>query len=271
VSRIDEELRRTLGLDEVEKLPGGGVLECYWVMAGGAQRFLKTGPAKYAEVLTAEADGLAALRGANVRAPEAFASGLAGRKAYLLIEHLELHTSGDFAALGRMLATLHRTTGPRFGWQRDNFIGPTPQQNGWSDDWAGFWIEKRMNPQFALAEKNGFRLEKPDLFKLLKDHKPQPSLLHGDLWSGNAGFSDGQPVIFDPSVYYGDRECDLAMTELFGGFPREFYAAYEEAFPLEKGYADRKPLYNLYHLLNHLNIFGGGYLAQVKAALRLLR
>jgi len=271
VSRLDEALRQALGLDEVEKLPGGGVLECYWVMAGGAQRFLKTGPATYADLLGAEADGLAALRGAGVRAPQAFASGVAGRQAYLLIEHLELETSGDFAALGRMLAALHRSTGPRFGWARDNFIGPTPQHNGWNDDWAEFWIEKRMNPQFALAEKNGFHLEKPDLFKLLKHHKPQASLLHGDLWSGNAGFSNTQPVIFDPSVYYGDRECDLAMTELFGGFPDEFYASYNEAFPLPKEYPVRKNLYNLYHLLNHLNIFGGGYLAQVKATLGLLR
>jgi fructosamine-3-kinase len=105
---------------------------------------------------------------------------------------------------------------------------------------------------------------------LLDNHRPQPSLLHGDLWSGNAGFSNGAPVIFDPSVYYGDREADLAMTELFGGFPDEFYSAYRKEFPVEGGYERRKHLYNLYHLLNHLNIFGGGYLAQVKAALGLL-
>ena len=271
MSRLDAELQRVLGISEAEKLPGGGVLECYWVIAGGEPRFLKTGPAKYADLLGAEADGLRALRGAGVRAPEAFASGTAGRKAYLLLENLELETSGDFAALGRMLAQLHRTTGPRFGWERDNFIGPTPQVNGWNENWTDFWIEKRMKPQFALAEKNGFHLEPLDFSELLEGHHPQPSLLHGDLWSGNAGFSDGQPVIFDPSVYYGDREADLAMTELFGGFPGEFYSAYRQEFPADAGYEKRKHLYNLYHLLNHLNIFGGGYLAQVKATLGLLR
>jgi fructosamine-3-kinase len=268
--RLDAELLKKLDISAAEKLPGGGVLECYWVMAGEQPRFLKAGPAKYAELLDSEADGLRALRGAGVRAPEAFASGSAGRQAYLLLENLELETTGDFAALGRMLAQLHRATGPRFGWERDNFIGPTPQANRWSDDWASFFLQQRIIPQVELAKKNGFPVEMPSL-SLLENHKPRPSLLHGDLWSGNAGFSNGQPVIFDPSVYYGDREADLAMTELFGGFPRDFYAAYDEAFPLEKGYADRKPLYNLYHLLNHLNIFGGGYLAQVKATLGLLR
>jgi fructosamine-3-kinase len=269
VSRIDAELQRVLGISEAEKLPGGGVLECYWVMAGGAPRFLKTGPAKYADLLGAEADGLRALRDAGIRAPEAFASGTAGRKAYLLIENLELETSGDFAALGRMLAQLHRAIGPRFGWERDNFIGPTPQHNGWSDDWASFFLQRRILPQIELAKTNGFSLEMPSL-SVLDGHKPQPSLLHGDLWTGNAGFSNGRPVIFDPSVYYGDREADLAMTELFGGFPQEFYASYNEAFPLEEGYPARKNLYNLYHLLNHLNIFGGGYLDQVKSVLQLL-
>jgi fructosamine-3-kinase len=106
--------------------------------------------------------------------------------------------------------------------------------------------------------------------RLLENHKPQPSLLHGDLWSGNAGFTSEGPVVFDPAVYYGDREADLAMTELFGGFPREFYDAYSKEWPVDDGYARRKHLYNLYHLLNHLNLFGGGYLGQVKATLGLL-
>jgi protein-ribulosamine 3-kinase len=270
VSRLEAELRDALGIESAEQLPGGGVLDCYWVMVGGAQRFLKTGPAKYADLLGAEADGLRALRAAGARAPETFGSGAAGRKAYLLLEHLELEISGDFAALGRMLAHLHRTIGPRFGWERDNFIGPTPQQNGWSDDWRTFFVERRLKPQFELARANGFQLEWPSL-SLLENHQPEPSLLHGDLWSGNAGFSDGQPVIFDPSVYYGDRECDLAMTELFGGFPADFYSSYRTEFPVDAGFERRKHLYNLYHLLNHLNIFGGSYLGQVNATLSLLR
>ena len=170
-----------------------------------------------------------------------------------------------------MLAAAHREAGPRFGWSRDNYIGSTPQANGWCDDWAEFWRERRLRPQLELAARKGFNLGRIDPVPVLQNHKPQPALLHGDLWSGNAGFTADGPVVLDPAVYYGDREADLAMTELFGGFPREFYDAYNKAWPLESGYPRRKHLYNLYHLLNHLNLFGGGYLAQVKATLRLLR
>jgi len=206
-----------------------------------------------------------------LRAPEPFGHGVAGREAYLLLEFLELKGQGDFAMLGRMLAEAHRKAGPRFGWARDNYIGATPQQNGWMDDWADFWRERRLKPQHELARRNGVDLGKVELDTVLRGHKPQPSLVHGDLWSGNAGFTAEGPVVFDPAVYYGDREVDLAMTELFGGFPREFYRAYNEAFPLDAGYETRKHLYNLYHLLNHLNLFGSGYLAQVEATLSLLR
>ena len=230
--------------------------------------FLKEAAAERADAFTAEADGLDALR-PHIRVPQVLDRGIKNRKAFILLEHLDLRRSGDYAALGRMLAGLHRQTGPRFGWARDNYIGLAPQQNGWCDDWAEFWREKRMLPQLELARKNGFQLEAPSC-RVLESHRPQPSLLHGDLWSGNAGFTAEGPVVFDPAVYYGDREADLAMTELFGGFPREFYAAYNEAFPLPDGYEQRKHLYNLYHLLNHLNLFGGGYLGQVKATLRLL-
>ncbi len=184
------------------------------------------------------------------------------------MEFLELKSRGDFAALGRMLATIHRTQGGRFGWARDNYIGSTPQLNGAYENWAEFWRARRLEPQLALAKRNGYDLDADNVTQLLEGHTPAPSLLHGDLWSGNGGFlAGGAPVLFDPAVYYGDREADLAMTELFGGFPREFYSAYG---PLPAGYQQRKHLYNLYHLLNHLNLFGGGYLGQVNATLRLL-
>jgi fructosamine-3-kinase len=235
----------------------------------GSSRFLKVNDGRFADAFAAEADGLAALRKTGLRAPEPLAHGVVAENAYLLLEYLELKGSGDFAALGRMLATAHREAGPRFGWPRDNYIGSTPQKNGWSDDWAGFWRERRLRPQIELARSRGFDVEIPSLH-LLQNHHPQPSLLHGDLWSGNAGFTSEGPVVFDPAVYYGDREADLAMTELFGGFPREFYKAYNEVLPLPEEYGKRKHLYNLYHLLNHLNLFGGGYLGQVKATLRLL-
>jgi fructosamine-3-kinase len=189
---------------------------------------------------------------------------LAVEPGVLVLEHLELTRDGDYAALGRMLAQLHRAKGERFGWPRDNFIGLGDQPNGWSDDWAEFFLEKRLKPQ---AAKCGLSGQLPDVRGILAGHRPAPSLLHGDLWSGNTGFTADGPVIFDPAVYYGDREADLAMTELFGGFPREFYSAYREDFPLDQGYERRKHLYNLYHLLNHLNLFGGQYLQQVRAAL----
>lgn len=262
-------LRNTLAISSMENASGGCIHDCYRVTIRGVRRFLKTNDARFADAFAAEADGLLALGSAGLRTPQPFSTGVAGGQAYLLLEFLDLKKSGDFAALGRMLATAHRKPGPRFGWQRDNYIGTTPQANGWCDDWSEFWMQRRLRPQLELAKRNGFDIAFPDT-PLLEKHQPAPSLLHGDLWSGNAGFTAGGPVVFDPAVYYGDREADLAMTELFGGLPRDFYRAYEETYPLEAGYQRRKHLYNLYHLLNHLNLFGGGYLGQVKSTLRLL-
>ena len=263
------ELKRSLGITSEKRVAGGCIHDCYRVDIAGAARFLKTNSAAYQDAFAAEADGLAALRAGGMRAPEPHSHGVAAGHAYLVLEYLDLTGRKDFAPLGRMLAAAHRKAGPRFGWHRDNYIGATPQANGWCDDWQEFWIERRLRPQIELACRHGFDLALPRI-SVLKRHEPQPSLLHGDLWSGNAGFTASGPTVFDPAVYYGDREADLAMTELFGGFPREFYEAYDEAWPLDEGYEQRRPLYNLYHLLNHLNLFGGGYLAQVEATLRLL-
>ncbi|MGH8705329.1 MAG: fructosamine kinase family protein, partial [Burkholderiales bacterium] len=220
----------------------------------------------------AEAEGLAALRAAGVRAPEPYAHGVRGGEAYLEMEHLDLGGPADWPAMARMLASLHRHVAGRYGWPRDNWIGLAPQKNGEFGDWIGFWRERRLQPQLELARSNGHRFDAAALLDrvagFFKGYTPLPSLLHGDLWSGNAGFlAGGAPVLFDPAVYYGDREADLAMSELFGGYPREFYAAYREAWPLDSGYEMRKPLYNLYHLLNHLNLFGSGYLRQVQTTL----
>ncbi len=267
---IPASLRDRLGIEDEAPAAGGCIHDCYRVRIGGSARFLKTNSAAFQDAFAAEADGLRALAGAGMRAPAALAHGAAGGRAYLVLEFLELDGAADFATLGRMLAAAHRRPGPGFGWPRDNYHGSTPQANCWMDDWGAFWRQRRLQPQLDLARQNGFDLQIDLGVDLLKGHSPQPSLLHGDLWSGNAGFTTGGPVVFDPAVYYGDREADLAMTELFGGFPRAFYRAYEEAFPLAAGYEKRRPLYNLYHLLNHLNLFGGGYLAQVRSTLRLL-
>jgi protein-ribulosamine 3-kinase len=267
----NRQLRTKLRIESVALLAGGCIHRCYRVVVDGREAFLKANETRYADAFAAEAEGLEALRATGWPAPEPVDHGVVGHEAYLLLEYLELESSGDWAAMGRMLAEAHRKAGPRFGWHRDNYIGTTPQANGWCEDWAEFWRERRLRPQLELAKKSGFDLGNVDLDAVLAGHDPQPSLLHGDLWSGNAGFMKDGPVVFDPAVYYGDREADLAMTELFGGFPREFYSAYEAAYPLERGYETRKHLYNLYHLLNHLNLFGAGYLGQVEGSLRLLR
>jgi len=225
----------------------------------------RTGFRKRGQSAEAEVDGLRAL-GAVVRVPRILDHGA----DFILLEQLDLKRSGDWTAMGRMLAKLHRQHGERFGWHRDNTIGLSPQFNKWTDDWAEFFAEQRLKPQIEMAKSNGFSIPVFPVEEILKGHNPKPSLLHGDLWAGNAGFIEDGPVLFDPAVYYGDREADLAMTELFGGFPREFYAAYRKAYPLDAGYEQRKHLYNLYHLLNHLNLFGPGYLAQVQRTLGLL-
>ena len=266
-----KDLFRALGATGATPVCGGCIHRCYRATVGGAARFVKVNDARFADAFAAEAEGLEALRAAGVRAPRPLQHGTHGHDAFLLMEFLELQPSGDWEALGTMLALAHRHAGPRFGWARDNYIGATPQKNGWHDDWAAFFGECRLAPQLALAAQKGFHFDLGEALDILRSHRPEPALLHGDLWGGNVAFTPaGAPVTFDPAVYYGDREADLAMTELFGGFPRDFYAAYEAAYPLEDGYTARKLLYNLYHLLNHLNLFGAGYAGQVRSTLSLL-
>lgn len=229
-----------------------------------AERFVKRGPAARAPMYRAEAEGLAALAAAGVPVPRVYAAGEHCGAAMIEMDRLALGARPDWPALGRMLATLHRHTAVRYGWEADNWIGLAPQTNGWCADWSTFWFEKRLAPQAARAHAAGFAFDLQALRGLLADYRPPASLLHGDLWHGNVGFTPAGPVLFDPAVYYGDRETDLAMTELFGGFPSAFYAAYDAAWPRDSGYAQRRDLYNLYHVLNHLNLFGSGYLRQAQ-------
>jgi fructosamine-3-kinase len=228
-------------------------------------------------MLEAEAEGLAELaRAAVIRVPAVRGSGLCADTAFLALEWIDFGggSTRSETRLGERLARLHRVSSPRYGWHRDNTIGATPQVNDWSSDWPRFFTERRLGFQFDLAERQGHRgrllergrrlCEKVERF--FAGYRPSPSLLHGDLWGGNwATDAAGEPVIFDPAVYYGDREADLAMTRLFGGFGRAFYSAYERAWPMDPGSSERVVLYNLYHVLNHLNLFGGGYGAQAEA------
>ncbi len=257
----------------------GGDISAASVIADGARRyFLKVQPAHRFDMFAAEAAGLAELAAADaVRVPQAVCHGVAGGRAFLVLEALSLDGRGDAAELGRQLAQLHRVSAAGFGGQHDNWIGSTAQQNGWMDDWIAFWHERRLGVQLRLARENGHggALQRDGatlldrLDGLFAGYRPRPSLLHGDLWGGNHGYlGDGTPVIFDPAVYFGDRECDLAMTELFGGFAPAFHAAYREAWPPDPGYRVRRTLYNLYHVLNHANMFGGGYAAQAQRMTR---
>ena len=253
---------------------GGDISEAFMLSDGTRTFFVKTQPAARLAMFESEAAGLAELEAAHaVLVPRVVCLGLAAGQAYLVLEHLPLEPRGDAAQLGRQLAQQHRVSAAQFGWSRDNWIGATPQPNARADDWVDFWREQRLGFQLKLAAQNGFSgpLQRDGetlmagLAGLFSDYRPQASLLHGDLWGGNHGYlADGTPVIFDPAVYFGDRECDLAMSELFGGFAPDFYAAYREAWPLDAGYAVRKTLYNLYHILNHANLFGGGYAAQAQ-------
>lgn len=255
----------------------GGCINPAWRISDGQRTFfVKVNSAARVAMFEAEAAGLAELAATRtVRTPEPLGYGVAAGHAWLMLECLPLVRGGSsaMATLGRQLATLHAQPRIGFGWHRDNTLGATPQINAYCDDWIEFWRWRRLSFQLDLAARHGYtgalqqhgeqlRMRLDGLFP---GYQPTPALLHGDLWSGNVGCTaEGDPVIFDPAVYQGDREADLAMTELFGGFPEAFYAAYREALPLATGYPQRRTLYNLYHILNHLNLFGGGYRAQAE-------
>ena len=261
---------------------GGGDISSAWqIRAEDRAVFLKTGPATVYDVFLAESEGLKELEKANaIRVPKVLGCVCSGKESLLALEWIEfeLASSTTERALGTQLAGQHRFCAERFGWRRENTIGSTPQHNTWSDDWVSFLGDHRLGFQLELAVMNGFGRELQsegqqlidNLGYFFSDYWPEASLLHGDLWGGNWGSSNGQPVIFDPAVYYGDRESDIAMTRLFGGFGNAFYEAYEEAWPMAAGSNERILLYQLYHVLNHLNIFGSSYLGRAQDLIRRL-
>ena len=278
--RLARELAVQLGFDcasdPEREIGGSSAHRCYrWRSAEGVL-FVKTAPAQASARLAAEAAGLQALAAAHaLRVPRVRAQSVAGDDAFIALEWIEArpNTADSERQLGRGLAALHAVRAEQFGWTDDNYIGRSPQLNGWCESWAVFWRERRLRPQFELALHHGYGrlLEAPGarvleaVEALLAGHQPAPSLLHGDLWAGNWSTDiEGRPVIFDLAVYYGDRETDLAMTRLFGGFDAVFYAAYEDTAPLPDGHALRADLYNLHHVLNHANLFGGGYVEQAR-------
>jgi len=286
-------LAQTLGAvpRRAQSIGGGDINRAARFVAGGRSYLVKWNvhppvpPPGAPGMFAAEARGLARLAGTRtlrVPAVHAFADGEDQGPAYILLEWIDSAPSGGRAdtgaALGRGLAALHRTTDVAYGLEHDNYCGATPQVNGWLESWIAFFGQRRLGVQMELATQKGRmnrerrrRLERliARLGEWIDEAAIQPSLLHGDLWGGNwmAG-PKGEPVIFDPAIYYGDREAELAMCHLFGGFPDEFFRAYDEAWPPAPGRDERLPLYQLYHLLNHLNLFGEGYGSGVDRILR---
>jgi fructosamine-3-kinase len=263
-------------VQKVGKIGGGCISQGHRIESSNQYFFVKINSSDNFSMFEAEASGLQEIcNSRTLRVPIPVCWGRNESSSWLVMEFLERGSAGREGAesLGRGLASMHRFSSERFGWVRDNTIGTTPQFNRLSSNWIQFWRDHRLGYQLQLAKANGYtgKLQPlgerlmAELDAFFMDTLTVPSLLHGDLWSGNYTFdSAGQPVLFDPAIYYGDREADLAMTELFGGFPTNFYAAYRETYPLDPGYVIRKDLYNLYHILNHLNLFGEGYLNQAE-------
>ena len=273
---IEQATNQPFTIVNTRPVSGGCINTAFTLQGENKNYFIKLNQRELLSMFEAEYAGLAEIaQSGTVKVPQPIVYGVVADKAFLVLEMISL-TSGNSQSdklLGHQLADLHKIQQSFFGWHQNNTIGSTDQINKSSENWISFWRNNRLNFQLSLAEKNGYgsRLmqsaeklsESLDFF--FSDYSPYPSLLHGDLWSGNAAVTtQGQPVIYDPACYYGDRETDIAMTELFGGFSASFYAAYNESYPLDPGYRSRKKLYNLYHILNHLNLFGTGYLHQAQ-------
>lgn len=264
-------------IEERRSVSGGCINQGYALKGSGKIYFIKINHAAKVEMFQAEALGLKQMLATQtIRVPEPICWGTADRSSYIVLEWLEFGRgkSQSWHEMGEKLAAMHQAGGSsRFGWDQNNTIGSTPQINTWTDSWADFFAQYRIGYQLQLARKRGGNFPEPSqivplIKEILRNRQPKPALLHGDLWSGNVAVTvSGEPVILDPATYYGDPEADLAMTELFGGFPSAFYQGYQQVSPLDSGYEKRKTLYNLYHILNHFNLFGGGYSSQANQML----
>ncbi len=271
---ISRETGRPFRVASADSLPGGCIHDARCLAGTDGRRFfVKLNDRAHLSGFEAEAFALGRIAATGtLRVPSPIATCEAGDGAALILEFLPLQSAGkpDWNRLGRELARLHRCTGEAFGWPHDNWIGSSPQKNSPYPEWPEFYAACRLRPQMTWAREKGLRLLRAEALieavpRFFKDTHPLPSLLHGDLWSGNAAFlNDGTPVVFDPASYYGDRETDLAMTQMFGGFRPEFYNAYNAEWPLDEGYSRRRDLYLLYHVLNHYVLFGGGYGSQAE-------
>lgn len=272
--QISNSTKQPFQIQTTKAISGGDINAAFLLEGENQFYFVKLNRVELVEMFAAEFDGLNELaQTKTIKTPRPITFGQTNENSFLVLEFIRFKraTPESDSLFGQQLAQLHLQKQPFFGWHIDNTIGSTHQSNARSENWVKFWHEQRLDFQLQLAAKKGYGSRLQSLGEKLcerlddffVDYKPQPSLLHGDLWSGNAAVdNENKPVIFDPACYYGDRETDLAMTELFGGFGQNFYAAYNDVWQLDAGYQTRKTLYNLYHILNHVNLFGGGYASQ---------
>lgn len=277
--QLSEVLDKPFKIIEKEPLEGGDINECYCIGDGNDRYFLKLNDREQLMIFETEAESLHVLNEADcIQVPEFIHLGTCRDKSFLVLNYLPTKVLDNDAAytLGQELARLH-SWGEQgeYGFDWDNYIGLTPQPNKWRRRWCRFFAEQRIAWQLQICQEKGIDLGNIDtitsrVIDLLMHHQPKPSLLHGDLWHGNTAVTVTGPIIFDPASYWGDRECDIAMTELFGGFPPTFYEGYQSVWPLDEGYLERKELYNLYHVLNHCNLFGGSYIAQAEHSIEKL-
>jgi len=275
-NHISEVTGKTIHFENSKSVSGGCINDSFNISDLEHNHwFIKTNKPELIDMFEAEAAGLDELKKSEtIRIPKKICCGTTAAFSYLVLEHIPLKSQISQQKTGIQLAQMHQTFSSHFGWARNNNIGSTIQSNTPHDDWISFWKEERMLFQLKLAKDKGYPYKAYDsglelaekIHLFFTDYQPRPSLLHGDLWGGNcASDNNNNPVIYDPAVYYGDRETDIAMTELFGGFNQDFYAAYNDSCALDPGYKTRKNLYNLYHILNHYNLFGGSYASQANS------
>ncbi|RDV27517.1 fructosamine kinase family protein [Alteromonas aestuariivivens] len=262
------------------EVQGGDTHQCYVIRDDTHRYFVKVCAQQCHGQLACEADGLKAIaKTGQLLTPPLICHGSVElghqESEYLVLGFVRFISpeASHWYMLGEQLARLHQQpTDGQYGWRTDNFIGKTRQKNQWNGNWACFFAEQRIGWMLEELARHNQRLVNIDVFitqiaQFLSSHRPEPALLHGDLWSGNASICKRGPIVYDPAVYIGDRETDLAMSELFGAFPAGFYQGYHDTYAIDGDYARRKSLYQLYHLLNHALIFGGHYLASCKSAI----
>ncbi|WP_029035069.1 fructosamine kinase family protein [Salinimicrobium terrae] len=259
-------------VQKINSLAGGSINQVYLLNTSEGERVVKINSAgKFPGMFAAEKQGLETLKQANAfDIPAVLGLGEVEDKAYLLLEHKKEEAQKEhfWKIFGEQLSQLHKKSTDEFGFPESNYIGSLPQYNELRKSAADFYISQRLEPQVKMASERGFSLgDLSGFYRNISEEIPQeaPALLHGDLWSGNyITNEEGLPRLIDPAVCYGPREMDMAMMKLFGGFPSEVFQVYDEHFPLQQGWEERIPLWQLYYLLVHLNIFGSSYLPQVK-------